>query len=243
MTKDEALKLALEALDTAAHGLYKATPHFDTHKMIEQVEAAITAIKQALAAPVQEPVVLRPEDVHIETYSVRRGGFSIKPDNGVRLIHKPTGTVVRCNSERSQHRNREVAWSELERLLTTPPTALVQEHQINQLEKFKDHVLANADALGVVLDAPAQPAPVQDLPFGFSGGLVAIKTLLSRDPCAHANVAIEMIDEILTTPPAAQRQWVGLTDKEAKTFWAFEWKGDRVAFIRAIEAKLKEKNA
>jgi len=27
-----------------------------------------------------------------------------------------------------------------------------QEHQINQLEKFKNHVLANADALGVVLD-------------------------------------------------------------------------------------------
>jgi len=60
MTKDEALKLALEALDTASHGLYKATPHFDTHKMIEQVEASITAIKQALAAPVQEPVELKP---------------------------------------------------------------------------------------------------------------------------------------------------------------------------------------
>ena len=29
-----------------------------------------------------------------------------------------------------------------------------QEHQINQLEKFKNHVLVNADALGVVLDAP-----------------------------------------------------------------------------------------
>jgi hypothetical protein len=49
-TKDEALKQALAALDIAAYGLYKATPHFDTHKMIEQVEAAITAIKQALAA-------------------------------------------------------------------------------------------------------------------------------------------------------------------------------------------------
>lgn len=33
--------------------------------------------------------------------------------------------------------------------------APVQEHQINQLEKFKNHVLANANALGVVLDSPA----------------------------------------------------------------------------------------
>jgi len=37
------------------------------------------------------------------------------------------------------------------------PAAPVQEHQINQLEKFKNHVLANADAIGVVLDTPAAP--------------------------------------------------------------------------------------
>jgi hypothetical protein len=45
---------------------------------------------------------------------------------------------------------------------------------------------------------------VQDLPFGVGGGLVAIKTLLSRDPCVHANTAIEMIDAILKKHPAAQ---------------------------------------
>lgn len=47
----------------------------------------------------------------------------------------------------------------------------------------------------------AQPAPVQSLPFGVGGGLVAIKTLLSRDPCAHATVAIQMIDAILAKHP------------------------------------------
>jgi hypothetical protein len=50
------------------------------------------------------------------------------------------------------------------------------------------------------------PAPVQDLPFGVGGGLVAIKTLLGRDPCVHANTAIEMIDAILKEHPTAQRQ-------------------------------------
>jgi hypothetical protein len=58
---------------------------------------------------------------------------------------------------------------------------------------------------------PAQPAPVQDLPFGVGGGLVAIKTLLSRDPCVHANTAIEMIDAILKEHPAAQPAPVPLT--------------------------------
>jgi hypothetical protein len=52
----------------------------------------------------------------------------------------------------------------------------------------------------------ARSAPVQDLPFGVGGGLVAIKTLLSRDPCVHANTAIEMIDAILKEHPAAQHQ-------------------------------------
>ena len=81
------------------------------------------------------------------------------------------------------------------------------------------------------------------LPFGVGGGLVAIKTLLSRDPCVHANTAIEMIDAILKEHPAAQRQWVGLTDEEileaagidGADTWLFE-----TAY--AIEAKLKEKN-
>jgi hypothetical protein len=39
---------------------------------------------------------------------------------------------------------------------------------------------------------------------------------------------------------AHQRQWVGLTDEEVT--WAVEWNGDRTKFVRAIEAKLREKN-
>ena len=56
-----------------------------------------------------------------------------------------------------------------------------------------------------------QPAPVQGLPFGIGGGLVAIKTLLSRDPCVHANTAIEMIDAILNAPAADLIQAKGNT--------------------------------
>jgi hypothetical protein len=87
-------------------------------------------------------------------------------------------------------------------------------------------------------------AAVQSLPFGVGGGLVAIKTLLSRDPCVHANTAIEMIDAILKEHPAAQRPWVGLTDEEKQ-----ELVSDEIGRVRdyedyadAIEAKLKEKN-
>jgi hypothetical protein len=60
------------------------------------------------------------------------------------------------------------------------------------------------DDFGRFAEQPPSAPTVQDLPFGVGGGLVAIKTLLSRDPCVHANTAIEMIDAILKEYPAAQ---------------------------------------
>jgi hypothetical protein len=89
------------------------------------------------------------------------------------------------------------------------------------------------------------------LPFGVGGGLVAIKTLLSRDPCVHANTAIEMIDAILKKHTAAQRQWVGLTDKQMvdaiEPLYLNRFTAEMATKVsmdefRAIEAKLKEKN-
>ena len=89
----------------------------------------------------------------------------------------------------------------------------------------------------------AQPAPVQDLPFGVGGGLVAIKTLLSRELCIHANTAIGMIDAILKEHPAAQKPWVGLTDGEMhECAGEYPWTPTGLKCARAIEAKLKEKN-
>jgi hypothetical protein len=49
-----------------------------------------------------------------------------------------------------------------------------------------------------------------------------------------------------TTPPAAQRQWTGLTDEEIEKVWqrtqANDFHDCVQPFARAIEAKLKEKN-
>jgi hypothetical protein len=49
----------------------------------------------------------------------------------------------------------------------------------------------------------------------------------------------------VTTPPAAQRQWVGLTNEEVKHQWE-AWRASLpryAGFAKGIEAKLKEKNA
>jgi hypothetical protein len=96
---------------------------------------------------------------------------------------------------------------------------------------------------GKSVEPIAQPAPVQGLPFGVGGGLVAIKTLLGRDPCVHANTAIEMIDAILKEHPVAPKPWVGLTDGEMhECAGEYPWTPTGLKCARAIEAKLKEKN-
>lgn len=48
---------------------------------------------------------------------------------------------------------------------------------------------------------------------------------------------------LYTTPPAAQRQWVGLTDEEIHDAVKACNTTDTCKYFRAIEAKLKEKNS
>lgn len=79
------------------------------------VEADILAIFEV--APQAEPVALRPEDVIVEVFVQRMGSFASFNTHGVRLTHKPTGLQSSCEAHRSQHKNRAVAWLELEGLV------------------------------------------------------------------------------------------------------------------------------
>jgi peptide chain release factor 1 len=104
--------------------------------------SACTVMVLPVIPPAKAPVI-NPADLRVDTYrSSGAGGQHInKTDSAIRITHIPTGIVVECQDERSQHQNRaramEVLYSRLAKL---------EEDKRNaEADKIRHSVLSSGD--------------------------------------------------------------------------------------------------
>lgn len=135
--------------ETGVHRLVRKSPFDANHKRH-------TSFASVFVSPEIDESInidINPADLRVDTYRASgAGGQHVnRTDSAVRITHLPTNTVVQCQSDRSQHKNRASAMSQLRAKLYELEMRKRREKQ-QELEAGKMDITWGSQIRSYVLD-------------------------------------------------------------------------------------------